>query len=226
MLTAEIIFSWKQRSGKCGTGPSLQEKRSEATRSQLRRAKQLGKALTQYDATDEDRLTSVQDDPPTSPNSYRHNVSIDPPKLKSMSGNETVVKDLLEAVFIDRLETAKREKEQFKLKSLEPYTLCKKVYTLVNCFRELVLFGTLTFASVWFETNFYLPRYIFDYGFDLRRYNNKVQDFCSLFKMNIILLLVTPRFIHVACVLNSYANIISTHYVSAVLTCVSVVVSV
>ncbi|KAL9961802.1 hypothetical protein ACROYT_G030823 [Oculina patagonica] len=125
--------AFQDGTGKGGTGPSLQEKQNKATRDQIRRAKQLGEDLCREDFCDEDHRSAYQDqDAPGTPNPYdRHNASVSQ-KTKSSGTREGRYRPIRSKTFIDRLQMAKREKQELKIKSMDSFTALQRSYTVVN----------------------------------------------------------------------------------------------
>ena len=120
--------------GKCGKGPSLLQKQDKATREQISRARQLEEDLIREDLCDEDHISAFQDqDAYVSPNPYdRHMlVSVNP---RSLPGHEVVVtRPNRSKTFVNRLQTAKQEKEDLKIKSVDSSTAYNRLtYIVVN----------------------------------------------------------------------------------------------
>ena len=102
--------------GKCGKSPSLLEKQHKATRDQIRKAMQLEEDLIREDLCDEDHISASQDqDAPGSPNPYdRHNASVSQTS-KSTGAREGHYRSTRSKSFVDKMQTAKREKEVLKI---------------------------------------------------------------------------------------------------------------
>ena len=121
--------------GKSGKGPSLLEKRHKATRDQIRRARLLGEDLIREDLCDEDEISALQDqlqDAPGIPNPHdRHNASVSQTS-KSTGTREGRYRPTRNKTFVDRLHTAKQEKEELKIKSIDSSKAYHRAYIIVN----------------------------------------------------------------------------------------------
>ncbi|KAJ7380697.1 hypothetical protein OS493_007065 [Desmophyllum pertusum] len=124
--------AFQDGTGKGGTGPSLQEKQNKATRDQIRWAQWLGEDLIREDLCNEDHISASQDqDAPGSPNPYdRHNASVSQ-TTKSAGTREGRYQPTCSTTFIDRLQTAKREKEELKIKSMDSSTAHQRAYIVI-----------------------------------------------------------------------------------------------
>ena len=126
--------AFQDGTGKGGTGPSLQEKQNKATRDQIRRAQRLGEDLIREDLCDEEDISASQEhDTPGSPNPYdRHNAASVSQTTKSAGTREGRYRPTRSKTFIDRLQKAKREKEELKIKSVDFSTAHQRAYIVVN----------------------------------------------------------------------------------------------
>ena len=125
--------------GKCGKGPSLMEKQERATTKQFSRARQLGEELVREDLCDADHISAFQDqDAHVSPNSYdRHNASVGHKSAKSTGTRSGRYRPNRSKIFVDKLEMAKREKEDLKIKSVDSSMAHNRTYIIVNIRKKI-----------------------------------------------------------------------------------------
>jgi len=118
--------------GKGETGPSLQEKLNKALH-QIGRAQRLGEDLIREDLCDEDHISASQDqDAPRSTNPCDHHNASVRQTTRSAGTREGRYRPTRCKTFIDRLQTAKREKEELKIKSMDSSTAHQRAYIVEN----------------------------------------------------------------------------------------------
>ena len=103
--------AFQDDTGKGGTGPSLQEKQNKATRDQIRRR------LNGSERTEKIFVTKT---------------IFQLLETKSAGKREGRYRPTRSKTFIDRLPTAKREKEELKIKSVDFSTAHQRAYIVVN----------------------------------------------------------------------------------------------
>ena len=111
--------------GKCGKGPSLLTKQDKATREQISRARQLEEDLIREDLCD-------QDQDHVSPNPYDRHMLLSVNRRSLPEHEEVVTRPNRSKTLVDRLQTAKREKEDLKIKSVDSSTAYNRTYIVVN----------------------------------------------------------------------------------------------
>ena len=116
-----------------GTGPSLQEKQNKATRDRIRRAQRLGEDLIREDLCDEDDFSFSRTWYAWKPQSLRSaQCQCVSQTIKSAGTREGRYRPTRSKAFIDRLQTAKREKEELTLKSVDFSTAHERANIVSN----------------------------------------------------------------------------------------------
>ena len=118
---------------KGGDGPSLEQRRNEATRSQLRRATNLGEDLIREDLRDEDWAKDVSSPTFTSSPYDLHNPSAETRRSNEERGGR--YRSVRSKLFLQRLQRAKQEKETIKIKSFSSHSSLKRTFIVVNLTR-------------------------------------------------------------------------------------------
>ena len=109
--------AFRDGASRVGTGPSLLDKKRNATVNQLEIAKTLGEELTREDIVDQDRAVAPPKNtlPFTTPHD-RHNASVTSGPQKSSQARPGRYRATRSKHFIDRFEKAKQEKDSLKVK--------------------------------------------------------------------------------------------------------------
>ncbi|XP_028408651.1 uncharacterized protein LOC114531203 [Dendronephthya gigantea] len=129
-----------------GTGPSMLDKKRNATANQLKLAKTLGEELTREDITDKDRTVAPSESavPFTTPHD-RHNASVMSGPRKSSQARPGRYRTARSKHFNDRLEKAKQEKDSLKAEHVNKNSIhCGLSYTISTsqCKTYQVCIGT------------------------------------------------------------------------------------